>query len=228
MIECSFENGQHPVCGRAALAHGFYTGVRLPMLLRRAGLSAQPRRGVGDLLMPLDDPPVAQLGERDCAEVRRDPCRGRSIEPIDRFAAAAQIVGTIVGERVGDGVGAIERHEIAGVFPRLAGKPVARPLLRLSKREHREPIRLARVVGGAERFEIAPAVVGAEFGDLAAALGATAVAERVTGRDHRPARLAPRGELGAGGASVDFRVANGAGHAGNPCRKTYGKYTARM
>ena len=71
------------------------------------------------------------------------------------------------------------------------------------------------------------AIVAAEFGDPGATLGTAAIAERVSGRDHRPIGLAPLGELQARGAAVDLGVANRAGHAGIPFETAYGKYTAR-
>ena len=107
---------------------------------------------LSDLLMPADNPPFRQPVERHRSEFRPDPCRYRSVEAIGRLAAAALVIDTIVDEGVGYGVRAIERHKIARLFPRLALEPSARPLLRLREAEHAKPVRVADIVGGAERL----------------------------------------------------------------------------
>src|SRR5271154_5165525 len=104
--------------------------------------------------MPADNPPLGQLIERPRSKLRPAPCGCRSVEAIGRLAAAALVIGTIVDEGVGDGVGAIERHEIASLLPRLALKPSARPFLRLREAEHAKAVRVAGIVGRAERLEM--------------------------------------------------------------------------
>ena len=86
------------------------------------------------------------------SEFRPDPRRCRSVKAIGRLAAAALVIGTIVDEGVGDAVGAIKWHKVSGLFPRFAAKPSARPLLRLREAVDTEPVRVARVIGRAERL----------------------------------------------------------------------------
>jgi hypothetical protein len=126
VIEGGFQDRQHPVRSGAAAAHGLGAGVGGAVLWRGAGLAAQPRRRFGDLLMPADDVRFGQLRQLDRAQFRGDPCRSRPIEPIGCLATAPQIVGAIVGERVRDGIGAIERGEIAGLLACFATEPSAR------------------------------------------------------------------------------------------------------
>src|SRR6266567_2405269 len=216
MVESRLHDRQQPVRGRAALAHGFEAGVGLPMLRRRTGLGAQPWRRLGDLLMPSDDPHLCQPVEWHGAEFRDNPGRCGPIKAINRLATAALVIGAIISQCVGDGVGTVVRHETDGCFARLALEPRARPLLRMCEAVNAETVRIARIISGAKRFKMAFAVRIAELGNPGPALRAAAIAERASGRQNRPIRLAAFGELHPSGPGVDLPIAYGAGHRGAP------------
>src|SRR5690242_7115019 len=101
------------------------------MILFLARLCPQSRRRLGSLLMPSDNARLAELRQLDAAQRRFDPSVSRCVEPIHRLATASQIVGAVIGERIGDGVGTIERREITGLFPGLLIEPSSCALLRL-------------------------------------------------------------------------------------------------
>src|SRR6267154_3589926 len=182
MVERGLEDRQNPVRCRAASAHGFGAGVCRPMLRGGTGLGAQPRGGLGDLLMPSDDFSLCQPVEHDGADFGLDPRSSGPIEAINRLTTAALVVGAVIGERVGDGVGTIKRHEIAGCLSCLALKPPARPQLRLCETVHAEPVRVARIIGGTECLKVALAIGITELGNPSAALRATAIAKRASRR----------------------------------------------
>lgn len=58
---------------------------------------------------------------------------------------------------------AIGRREVAGLLPGLAVEPSSHTPLRLPETEYRQPVRAARIVRGAERFEMALAIFVPEF-----------------------------------------------------------------
>src|SRR5262249_26791237 len=129
VVERALEDCQHPVCRRAAPSHLLRAAVVLPMLLRAAGLGAQPRWRLGDFLMPRHNASFVELGQLKFAELRCDPCFCRPIKPINRLAAPAQIIGPVIGERIGDGIRPTGWGEVPSLFPGLVIEPCARALL---------------------------------------------------------------------------------------------------
>jgi hypothetical protein len=91
------------------------------MLLFRAGFGPQARWCFGNRLMPCDDPYLAQPHQLDSAQSGCDPGGGGPGEAICRLAAAALIVGAIVGESIGDGIGMVKRNEAAALLTQLLG-----------------------------------------------------------------------------------------------------------
>ena len=102
-----------------------------------------------------DDLSLCQPVEHDRAKLGLDPGRSGPIEAVPGLTTAAPVIGAVVGERVGDGVGMVKRHKITGRLPRLAVKPPARPLLRLCEAVDAEPVRVARIIGGTECLKVA-------------------------------------------------------------------------
>src|SRR5713101_6704741 len=137
-----------------------------------------------------------------------------------RLAATPLIGPEIVADGIADGVGAIMGCGIAGRLTRLAGEEGTGLLLSLHERQDGQAVRVACIVGGADRLIVPPSRFVAKLADPSAAVSAAAVAERATFRNDCPIGLASGGELGAGGPGVELRIADCAGHAKSPlpCR----------
>src|SRR5262249_30135674 len=146
------------------------------MFLILSGLCAQPRRCLGDLLMPTLDAPLGQLVECQGAEFGNDPRVGCGLGAVDRLTAATLVVREIVNNRLGYGVWVVERHEVACRFPRFRLEPVTCLCLRIPEVKHGQPVDVECVVGSAERFETTRPILVAKFGDPGSALGAAAIA----------------------------------------------------
>jgi hypothetical protein len=87
----------------------------------------------------------------------------------------------------------VERNEAACLLTGLLIEPCTRQFLRPREIEHAEPVRIARIVGAAElAVMLAPAVIP-KTADPGAALGAFAIAQRASGRNNGPIRLASGG-----------------------------------
>ena len=69
---------------------------------------------------------LGQLRNFESAEFRHNPRGGGPIEAINRFATAPEIIGSVFGERIGNGVGAIERRELACLFLSFPVEPRSR------------------------------------------------------------------------------------------------------
>jgi hypothetical protein len=106
------------------------------MFLHLARSRSQPRRGLGDLLVPPLDTSLGELRDLDGAEPGLDPRSYDGLNPIRRFPTSALVVGEIIGNRVLDRVGAVERDEATGLFGRLRAEPVAGLGLSLREAEH--------------------------------------------------------------------------------------------
>ena len=88
--------------------------------------------------------------------------------------------GAIVRHSIVHSVRSVERHELAGLLCRFQLEPIACPRLGLLKTEDRQPVRIARIIGCAQRLVMLPALLVPEPGDPGSAFGAATIAEGTT------------------------------------------------
>jgi hypothetical protein len=76
MIEGGLQDGQHPVCGGAALADTIWTLVRLTLVRLAAGRRSQQGGLLGQPMMPVLKPLSRQSRDRKRSERWQDMCLG--------------------------------------------------------------------------------------------------------------------------------------------------------